>query len=86
MHIVNHALSYFAQCNLTVLIPHTHTHTPTRTPTHTHTHTHTHRQLLLDCGIGEDGEGEGAAVGQHRALLFCQYKSMLDIIEKDLFK
>ncbi|XP_064406197.1 TATA-binding protein-associated factor 172-like [Halichondria panicea] len=44
------------------------------------------KQLLLDCGIGEDGDDEGAAVGQHRALLFCQYKSMLDIIEKDLLK
>ena len=28
----------------------------------------------------------GAAVSQHRALVFCQYKSMLDIIERDLFK
>jgi SNF2 family DNA or RNA helicase len=35
----------------------------------------------------EVGEDEvTSAVGQHRALLFCQYKSMLDIIEKDLFK
>lgn len=53
---------------------------------HTHTHTRTHRQLLLDCGIGEVDEGVGSAVSQHRALLFCQYKSMLDIIERDLFK
>ena len=47
-----------------------------------------YRQLLHDCGIGlEVGEEEvTSAVGQHRALLFCQYKSMLDIIEKDLFK
>ena len=52
-----------------------------------------HRQLLLDCGIGDavgGGEGEGAdclsALSQHRALIFCQYKSMLDIIEQDLLK
>ena len=47
-----------------------------------------YRQLLHDCGIGlEVGEEEvTSAVGQHRALLFCQYKSMLDIIERDLFK
>ena len=50
------------------------------------------RQLLHDCGIGVSGEGSvssegvGSVVSQHRALLFCQYKSMLDIIEKDLFK
>lgn len=55
------------------------------------------RQLLWDCGIGDEGGGEGttggggelvstAAVSQHRVLIFCQYKSMLDILEKDLLK
>ncbi len=51
------------------------------------------RQLLLDCNIGdspssEEGDGVAclSAVSQHRALIFCQYKSMLDIIEQDLLK
>ncbi|KIJ17139.1 hypothetical protein PAXINDRAFT_130724 [Paxillus involutus ATCC 200175] len=59
------------------------------------------RQLLTDCGIGggsaatsEAGKtdsSEGAsessgAFSQHRALVFCQMKQMLDIIENDLFK
>lgn len=59
------------------------------------------RQLLHDCGIGKNADdgGDGAdsphdpldattdvAVSQHRVLIFCQLKQMLDIIEKDLFK
>ncbi|KAI9569000.1 hypothetical protein HD554DRAFT_2094527 [Boletus coccyginus] len=60
------------------------------------------RQLLSDCGIGgnaavtaeggksEPGEGvpdsPSGAFSQHRALIFCQMKQMLDIIENDLFK
>ncbi|KAK2467010.1 hypothetical protein APHAL10511_001268 [Amanita phalloides] len=58
------------------------------------------RQLLTDCGIGcappviDTGKSElidtvaesNGAVSQHRALIFCQMKQMLDIIEKDLFK
>ena len=54
------------------------------------------RQLLNECGIGVHSESEssseacisggGAVVSQHRVLLFCQYKTMLDIIEKDLLK
>ena len=46
------------------------------------------RQLLHDCGVGLEGEedGEVAAVGQHRILIFCQFKGILDIIESDLFK
>ena len=49
------------------------------------------RQLLHDCGVGVEGEEDGdltsaAAVGQHRILIFCQFKGILDIIEKDLFK
>ncbi|CAH1273032.1 BTAF1 [Branchiostoma lanceolatum] len=43
------------------------------------------RQLLLDCGIGWDLQAD-TVVGQHRALVFCQLKSMLDILEKDLLK
>lgn len=52
----------------------------------------TYRQLLHDCGVGVEGEEEGdlvstaAAVGQHRILIFCQFKGILDIIENDLFK
>ncbi|XP_038069588.1 TATA-binding protein-associated factor 172-like isoform X2 [Patiria miniata] len=50
------------------------------------------KQLLQDCGIGVEvmgSEQEGlteAVVGQHRVLLFCQLKSMLDIVEKDLLR
>ncbi|CAB4491398.1 unnamed protein product [Rhizophagus irregularis] len=49
------------------------------------------KQLLLDCGIGvttesEEGTLGAGAVSQHRALIFCQLKTMLDIIENDLFK
>lgn len=51
------------------------------------------RQLLHDCGIGNpvgtgenDTLGADAAVSQHRVLIFCQLKQMLDIIETDLFK
>ncbi|KAF8977691.1 TATA-binding protein-associated factor mot1 [Entomortierella lignicola] len=57
------------------------------------------KQLLVDCGIGSKpvaesnadieasliGGGE-SAVSQHRALIFCQQKTMLDIIESDLLK
>ncbi|KAF9426594.1 TATA-binding protein-associated factor mot1, partial [Entomortierella beljakovae] len=57
------------------------------------------KQLLTDCGIGskpvaeskEDVEasligGGESAVSQHRALIFCQQKAMLDIIESDLLR
>ncbi|EGN96198.1 hypothetical protein SERLA73DRAFT_170610 [Serpula lacrymans var. lacrymans S7.3] len=57
------------------------------------------RQLLTDCGIGCNSGGEGGksdaadgvsdstgAFSQHRVLIFCQMKQMLDIIETDLFK
>ncbi|SPO28928.1 related to MOT1 - transcriptional accessory protein [Ustilago trichophora] len=58
------------------------------------------RQLLLDCGIGggnQGGSGGGggggvgedmggeSAVSQHRVLIFCQLKQMIDIIQRDLF-
>ncbi|KAM3606110.1 uncharacterized protein V6R79_010725 [Siganus canaliculatus] len=47
------------------------------------------KQLLLDCGLGGGGGSEGsteAVVAQHRVLIFCQLKSMLDIVEHDLLK
>lgn len=46
------------------------------------------KQLLLDCGIGTQSIGGQSepVVNQHRALVFCQLKSMLDIVENDLLK
>uniref|UniRef100_A0A673HRR9 TATA-binding protein-associated factor 172-like n=1 Tax=Sinocyclocheilus rhinocerous TaxID=307959 RepID=A0A673HRR9_9TELE len=47
------------------------------------------KQLLLDCGLGSAGAADGgteAVVAQHRILIFCQLKSMLDIVEQDLLK
>ena len=59
------------------------------------------RQLLTDCGIGannglaagdakeeilDDPTASGPELPQHRVLIFCQMKQMIDIIEKDLFK
>lgn len=53
------------------------------------------RQLLMDCGIGMEaptndaalvGADTGASVSQHRVLVFCQMKQMLDVIEKELFQ
>ncbi|KAI8338754.1 hypothetical protein BC941DRAFT_469857 [Chlamydoabsidia padenii] len=52
------------------------------------------KQLLNECGIGAtttESESDPAAmaagaVSQHRALIFCQLKTMLNIIENDLFK
>lgn len=44
--------------------------------------------MLLDCGLGSSGSAEGteAVVAPHRVLIFCQLKSMLDIVEHDLLK
>ncbi|KAG8234702.1 hypothetical protein J437_LFUL014318, partial [Ladona fulva] len=46
-------------------------------------------QLLEDCGIGvvpgNNVTGGDLVVNQHRALIFCQLKAMLDILENDLF-
>ena len=42
------------------------------------------KQLLLECGIGEEHPTQ--VVNQHRALVFCQLKSMMDIVENDLLK
>ncbi|XP_067858540.1 TATA-binding protein-associated factor 172 isoform X3 [Heptranchias perlo] len=47
------------------------------------------KQLLLDCGLGNSGASENgteSVVAQHRILIFCQLKSMLDIVEHDLLK
>ncbi|XP_064613763.1 TATA-binding protein-associated factor 172-like [Liolophura sinensis] len=51
------------------------------------------RQLLQDCGIGVVSlpatgqlDTDTPVVGQHRVLLFCQLKSMLDLVENDLLK
>lgn len=48
----------------------------------------TFRQLLNDCGIGlpaSDKLGGVEETPQHRVLIFCQLRPMLDIIERDLF-
>lgn len=59
------------------------------------------RDLLVDCGIGANdadssaggsgGAGElptggGTYVSPHRALVFCQMKEMLDIVQQDVFR
>lgn len=53
------------------------------------------RQVLLDCGIGAQEEGESQAPGgplgleavkQHRALIFCQQKSMVKVVEEDVLQ
>lgn len=53
------------------------------------------RNLLFECGIGEDDMEKktsdqflptGNVISQHRALIFCQLKDMLDMVENDLFK
>lgn len=46
-------------------------------------------KLLLDCGLGNGSTSESgteSVVAQHRILIFCQLKSMLDIVEHDLLK
>ncbi|KAA8644710.1 hypothetical protein EYZ11_012878 [Aspergillus tanneri] len=50
------------------------------------------RDLLLDCGIGIDPPSEGdlgtgaSYVSPHRALIFCQMKEMLDIVQSEVLK
>ena len=47
------------------------------------------KQLLNDCGIGVSDTSTEASdalpAAQHRVLVFCQLKSMIDLIETDLF-
>jgi len=43
------------------------------------------KQLLLDLGIGVEAT-DLSVVSQHRALVFCQLKTMLDIVENDLLR
>ncbi|KAK3706120.1 TATA-binding protein-associated factor mot1 [Vermiconidia calcicola] len=50
------------------------------------------RDLLVDCGIGVASNDNGGvpmadqAVSQHRALIFCQMKEMLDMVEGTVLK
>lgn len=50
------------------------------------------RDLLIDCGIGVDSSNGGELpseanyVSQHRALIFCQMKEMLDIVQNDVLR
>ncbi|KAI9806292.1 MAG: TATA-binding protein-associated factor mot1 [Sarcosagium campestre] len=53
------------------------------------------RDLLVDCGIGSDIASTGADgelptgdgfVSQHRALVFCQMREMLDIVQDEVLK
>ncbi|CEN59995.1 Putative TBP associated factor [Aspergillus calidoustus] len=50
------------------------------------------RDLLLDCGIGVDPSSEGdlttggSYVSPHRALIFCQMKEMLDIVQSEVLR
>lgn len=47
------------------------------------------RDLLVDCGIGvtpdsNDISNSASYVSQHRALIFCQMKEMLDMVQNDV--
>ncbi|KAI4094720.1 MAG: hypothetical protein L6R37_007185 [Teloschistes peruensis] len=53
------------------------------------------RDLLIDCGIGVSAStatpsdqisAETSYVSQHRALIFCQMKEMLDIVQNDVLR
>jgi TATA-binding protein-associated factor len=49
------------------------------------------RDLLVDCGIGTDNSTEEVTtetsyVSPHRALIFCQMKEMLDMVQNDVLK
>ncbi|EXJ85606.1 hypothetical protein A1O1_05972 [Capronia coronata CBS 617.96] len=46
------------------------------------------RDLLVDCGIGVPNDANdisaSSAVSQHRALIFCQMKEMLDMVQNEV--
>ncbi|KAL8808389.1 MAG: hypothetical protein Q9200_004303 [Gallowayella weberi] len=51
------------------------------------------RDLLVDCGIGTSASANAGEIGaepnyvsQHRALIFCQMKEMLDIVQNDVIR
>lgn len=46
------------------------------------------QEILQECGIGLDASSSDSTptVGQHRVLIFAQHRSLLDIIERDLFQ
>ncbi|KAL5612663.1 hypothetical protein BROUX41_004242 [Berkeleyomyces rouxiae] len=48
------------------------------------------RDLLVDCGIGVEGENSNDPLYQpikpHRALIFCQMKEMLDMVQNTVLK
>ena len=45
------------------------------------------KELLQQCGIGaEDQDAADVTVSPHRALIFCQLKSMVDFVEFDLLQ
>ncbi|KAI4093772.1 MAG: hypothetical protein LQ344_002675 [Seirophora lacunosa] len=51
------------------------------------------RDLLVDCGIGTSPSTDAGEMGtetnyvsQHRALIFCQMKEMLDIVQNDVLR
>lgn len=49
------------------------------------------RDLLVDCGIGVENSAEEVTtetsyVSPHRALIFCQMKEMLDMVQNDVLK
>uniref|UniRef100_H2YV60 TATA-binding protein-associated factor 172 n=1 Tax=Ciona savignyi TaxID=51511 RepID=H2YV60_CIOSA len=46
------------------------------------------QQLLLDCGIGKTRDPllDESVANQHRALIFCQHRNLINIIENDLLR
>ncbi|OAA58384.1 tbp associated factor [Niveomyces insectorum RCEF 264] len=51
------------------------------------------RDLLVDCGIGVEADGDASAndplyqpIKPHRALIFCQMKEMLDMVQNTVLK
>ena len=44
------------------------------------------KDLLHECGIGVENSEQQSVVNQHRVLIFCQLKAMIDIVENELIK